>query len=230
MKIMIIGLGNFGSSLAVRLTGQGHEVLGIDRSMPKVESLKDSITRAICVNINDKSAIQELPVREMDAVVIAIGEHLGDSILATALLKEAGAKQLFCRALNDTHLTILKSLQVDNVLLPENDAAIRFSYMLVYPTVRNAYEVGDEFEVIEIEIPKRYENLSLSDLNFRKEYQLDLLMVKKAKPVRNLLGKVTFEYTEILISDSSPKEILLGKNDLLVIFGSKKDIARYLKI
>ncbi len=49
MKYLIIGLGNFGASLAEKLTTQGNEVIGIDTSMNKVDAFKEKISHTICM-------------------------------------------------------------------------------------------------------------------------------------------------------------------------------------
>ena len=36
MNFVIIGLGNFGASLAKKLTALGHDVIGVDKDMDKV--------------------------------------------------------------------------------------------------------------------------------------------------------------------------------------------------
>ncbi|MDE5703229.1 MAG: NAD-binding protein, partial [Bacteroidales bacterium] len=41
MKFAIIGLGNLGASLAENLAYLGHEVLGIDTDMAKMDAVKD---------------------------------------------------------------------------------------------------------------------------------------------------------------------------------------------
>ena len=43
MKYIIVGLGNFGSTLAVRLTEMGHEVFGVDARFEVVEQHKNKI-------------------------------------------------------------------------------------------------------------------------------------------------------------------------------------------
>ena len=43
MKHIIIGLGSFGASLATKLTATGHEVIGVDKDMSKVEYSKNQL-------------------------------------------------------------------------------------------------------------------------------------------------------------------------------------------
>ena len=54
MKYLVVGLGNFGASLAVKLTAAGNEVIGIDSRMEKVDAYKEKISHTICMNATDE--------------------------------------------------------------------------------------------------------------------------------------------------------------------------------
>lgn len=77
MKFIIVGMGNFGAYLAARLTDKGHEVIGVDSDMSKIEGVKDKVTHTICMNATDKQAVKNLPIKDTDVVLIAIGEDMG---------------------------------------------------------------------------------------------------------------------------------------------------------
>lgn len=100
MKYIIIGLGNFGASLAQKLTKTGNEVIGVDSQMGKVNALKEKITHTICLDATDEQAISHLPVSGTDVVMVCIGEDEGANILATALMKRSKAKRLISRAVS----------------------------------------------------------------------------------------------------------------------------------
>lgn len=107
MKFIIIGLGNFGSALAMQLTHMGHEVIGVDGSEVKTETFKEVITQTICLDCTNELAMKTLPLRECDYAVVAIGEDFGASVMTTALLKKAGVKRIVSRAIDALHLSLL---------------------------------------------------------------------------------------------------------------------------
>lgn len=63
MKFIIIGLGNFGAWLAQSLTSAGHDVIGIDTNMIRVEALKDKITHVVKIDSTDITALKTLPLK-----------------------------------------------------------------------------------------------------------------------------------------------------------------------
>lgn len=74
MKFIVFGLGHFGAALAIRLTEMGHEVIGVDNTMSRIEQLKNDITHTVCLNSTDKEAVSSLPLKDAHAVIVAIGE------------------------------------------------------------------------------------------------------------------------------------------------------------
>ncbi len=226
MKIMIIGLGNFGSALALKLTRFGHEVIGIDRSRHKTESIKDSVTTVITMDITEKAAVAQLPVADMDVIVISIGENLGDSVIATALLKDNGARRICCRAITETHFSILMNMGVSHIFTPEVDAANNSVSTVLFELVHTAYVVSDLYKACEIYVPHRFVGLMVKDLTL-KNYGIDLLLVRKAKRELHPQFMVKMEFDDLKPAEA---DFLLRKDDLLVVFGLKKDIDRFLAI
>src|SRR5690606_20981745 len=99
MKYIIVGMGNFGSYLAKRLTDLGHEVVGVDNSESKIDQIKEHVTYAMVLDATDQHAVNTLPIKDVDIIIIAIGEDVGASILATAIFKQLKTKRIIGRAI-----------------------------------------------------------------------------------------------------------------------------------
>ena len=105
MRYLIIGLGIYGSNLAIDLTRMGNEVIGADINPSLVESIKDYISTAYIVDSTDETALNMLPLKNVDVVIVAIGENFGASIRTVALLKKMGIKHIYARAIDTIHET-----------------------------------------------------------------------------------------------------------------------------
>jgi len=64
----------------------GHEVIGVDPDMNKVEDNKGYMTHTVCMNPSDPESVASLPVWDADAVIVCIGMNEGANILATAVM------------------------------------------------------------------------------------------------------------------------------------------------
>ena len=226
MKFLIVGLGNFGASLAEKLTNQGNEVIGIDSSMVKVDALKEKISHTICMNATDEFTVSGLPLKDTDVVVVAIGEDQGANVMATALFKNLQVKRLISRAINPLHEMVLKALGVDEIVHPEEETAERWSKKLCLKGVVDSFELNDEFSLVEANIPLRYIGRKIEELNFRRKYNLLILTtIKKTE----IIGKLGTHIIEEKVQGVASGERILEEGEIMVIFGANNDIQTFLK-
>ena len=123
MKCLIIGLGNFGRTLAVELSDNGHDVIGIDKNEHCVELVKDRISVSYIMDATEALSLKSLPLNEIDCAIVAIGQSMDSSLRAVAALKELSVENIYARALDDTHMSILKAMDIKKIYIPESYAA-----------------------------------------------------------------------------------------------------------
>jgi trk system potassium uptake protein TrkA len=226
MKFIIVGLGSFGSSLAQKLTTMGHEVIGVDSKMSKVESLKESITHTICLDSTDKMAIKHLPLEDTDIVIVCIGEDEGASIMATALMKQANVKRLISRAVSPLHETILEAMQVDEIVHPEEETAERWAKKLNIRGVVDSFELSGEYHVIEAKVPSRFIGKSIEEIGVRRNYNIIVMTTIKIIQEKNLIG--SFRKVK-KVQELASARTILDAEDILVLYGRMNDIKNFLK-
>lgn len=127
MKYLIIGLGNFGKTLAEELTDRGHEVIGVDNDERKVDEVKDRISLAYILDATETSSLKALPLDEIDYAIVAIGQSMEHSLRSIAALKELSVKKIYARALDNVHKSILKAMSIKKIFVPESYAARLFA-------------------------------------------------------------------------------------------------------
>lgn len=226
MKYIIIGLGNFGASLAQKLTQQGNEVIGIDSNMAKVEAYKEKISHTICMDATDEFAVSGLPIKETDVFIVAIGEDQGANVMTTALLKILEVKRVISRAINPLHEKVLLAIGVDEIVRPEEETAERWAKKLMLNNVVDSFELTDDHSIIEANVPSEYVGKTIEEVGFSKTYKILVLTIIKKVVVKSVLGRTK---TENKIQGVASANDLLTKNDILVLYGSNKDIERFLK-
>lgn len=225
MKYIIIGMGNFGASLSQKLTQMGHEVIGVDNDMGKVETIKDLITHAVCLDCTDIHAVSGLPLGETDIVIVGIGEDAGANIMVTALMKQLNVKRLISRAVSPLQETVIQAIGVDEIIHPEEETAERWSKKLNMSGVVDSFEIDDEYSIIEVKVPERYVLKTIREVGFRPKYNIVVLTIIKTTVEKNLLGlprKVN------KVQGVASPDTQLQPNDIMVIYGSNADINRLL--
>lgn len=226
MKFLIVGLGNFGASLAEKLTNQGNEVIGIDSSMAKVDALKEKISHTICMNATDDFTVSGLPLKDTDVVIVAIGEDQGANIMATALFKNLNVKRLISRAINPLHEMVLNALGVDEIVHPEEETAERWAKKLCLVGLIDSFELSDEYSLVEANVPNEYAGKKIGEIDFRKKYNILILTtIKKTEELSNLGKNITVNKVQGVAS----AELILEEDDILVLYGANKDIQKFLK-
>lgn len=226
MKFIIIGLGSFGASLAQKLTALGNEVIGIDISMSKVDAYKENISYTICMDATDEFTVSGLPLKETDVVLVAIGENQGANIMATALLKNLKVKRLISRAIDPLHEKVLQAIGVHEIVHPEEETAERWTKKLSLSNVVDSFELNDNYSIIEAKVPVDFIGKTIMEVGFRKDFNILVLTILREVEVKSLLGKTR---TETQVLGVAAANDILESDDVLVLFGSKKDLQLFLK-
>lgn len=226
MKYIVIGLGNFGSSLGQKLTEQGNEVIGVDTSTAKVDAFKEKISHTICMDASDEYTVSGLPLKDTDVVIIAIGEDQGANVMATAVFKNFDVKRLISRAIDPLHEKVLQAIGVDEIVHPEEETAERWAKKLCLHNVVDSFELSPDYSIIEANVPKEYVGKTIREVGFRSKYKLLVLTTIRSEEVKSLLGKTK---TESKVQGVAVPDLLLNEEDILVLYGANKDLQHFLK-
>jgi trk system potassium uptake protein TrkA len=227
MNFIVIGLGNFGASLAKKLTALGHDVIGVDKDLEKVEFFKDTIKNTVSMDITDIHALNALPLKDCDMVVVCLSDDFGSSVKTTALLKDIGVQRICARESSLIHKTVLNAIGVTNTINPEYDAAVVFAEKLIMTGIWSIYSISDDIKIAEVSVPEEYFGKNLSQVNFRELHNVGLLTVKHPDEKHSTPALEKWIATDV---EDLEEDIILGKDMRLIIKGKKKDIMDFLKL
>ena len=178
-QFMVLGMGLFGSSLAKALHELGHEVLAVDADADLVEAIAPYVTQAVQIDATDEAALQELGVRNFDAVIVSIGKNLRDSILVCVIIKELGVPYLIAKATDEIHAKVLRKIGVDRVVFPERDMGVRVAKSLITPNVLEMMEFSGDYRLIEMILPAKWVGNSIIEIDVRRKYGISILAIQR---------------------------------------------------
>jgi trk system potassium uptake protein TrkA len=227
-KFCVIGLGYFGLNLALSLSEQGAEVLAVDISLDRVELLKDRVTHSVAMDTTDAKALRSLGLKDMDAVIVAIGEEFESSITTTALLQEIGVQKIYNRITSSIHERLLKLMNIEELLVPEAEAAEHLTKRLMIPGVIECLTIANEFGIYEITAPKLFVGQKLIDIGLREKYSLNLVTIKRTKHKSGLLS--LGEREKVFVIGIPKPDTVIMEDDILVLFGHEKYIKNILEL
>lgn len=179
-QAIVIGLGQFGMSLARSLADKGVEVLAVDRQQQVVDAASEFAAEAICFDATDEEALGRTSPDRRDLAICAIGDESREaSILVTALLRQMGAPEIVSRATDTLHERILRLVGAHEVVNPERAFGDRYAGRLVYGRVLEEIPLGPELLVTELELPQAFAGRSLAELGLPRRFGVTVVAVRR---------------------------------------------------
>jgi trk system potassium uptake protein TrkA len=210
--VVVIGLGRFGSALALELAYRGTEVLAIDNDAKLVQSLSGQLTHIVTADSTDIEALRQLGVHEFYRAVVAIGTDMESSILTTSLLVDLEIDNIWAKAISRQHGRILERIGAHHVVFPEHDMGIRVAH-LVSGRVQDYLEVDEDFAIVKTQPPKEAVGIRLGETGLRSKYGVTVVSVKtQGEP---------FTY--------ATADTVLMYGDTIIVAGKVDDVERFVE-
>lgn len=204
----VIGLGNFGTNLAMTLAKFRHEVLVIDGTQSKIDAISDIVSNAVCGDATNEAVLRAAGIKSCGCAIVCMENNLSDSILITLLLKELGIKRIVVRATDERQKQVLLKVGADNVVLPEKESGTKLAYTLSKRDVIDYFAPSSDFTIAEIITPKSWVGKSVTEIDVRKKYNVNIIAVLPPD-----------EQEFVLLSDPTRK---FAENEHLVVAGNGK--------
>lgn len=179
--IAVIGLGRFGSQVVRSLHESGQKVLAIDLDAAAVQRVRDYSTQAVVLDARDKQRLRALGIRDYDVVVISLGESIEASALIAMHLKEIGVRRVVAKAGSDDQARLLELIGVDEIIMPERQAAERLANRLRDAGVLDYIPLGRGYSIHELVAPESFIDKSLEELKLRNRFHIQVLAVRDSR-------------------------------------------------
>lgn len=209
-SILLIGLGRFGRHAARKLDEMGHEVLAVDKNEERVQAVLPFVTNSQIGDSTDENFLKSLGINNFDVCIVAIGDNFQSSLETTSLLKELGAKLVVSRAARDVHAKFLLRNGADHIVYPEKQLALWTAIRYSSDHVFDYIELNADYSIFEVEVPDSWIGKSVQQIDIRKQYQLNIIAVKKEG---YLNPELTPEYS-------------FSEGETVLVIGNNKNIQR----
>ncbi|MFS0674008.1 potassium channel family protein [Ornithinibacillus sp. 179-J 7C1 HS] len=210
-QFVVIGLGQFGSSVCKQLYQLGHDVLGIDNDEDNVKTNSNNASHLVVANATDEDKLKALGVRNFDYAIVAIGEKIQPSILCTLILKDIGVKNVWVKAQNVQHKKVLEKVGADRIINPEEEMGIRIANQLDSDKIIDYIGLSKDYSILELKATSKISNKSLIQLDIRAKYGCTILALKRGEDVN---------------VSPLPDDLIL-EGDVMVVMGDNKSLKRF---
>lgn len=209
-QYVIFGLGRFGVALTKALCEYGVEVLVIDEDEDKINEISPYCTHAVCADATDEHALEKLGVNNMDVAVVCIASNIEASIFISLICKRMNIPTVIAKARDDRHKTVLQKIGVDMTFVPEEAMGEKLATTLLKPNMVEIMTLNEDFQMVEIRTPKKWQDKTLAELDLRNTEHVTLVVIKRGD--------------EVIASPGGNCKLIA--EDLLIIAGSVADTKR----
>ncbi len=177
-RFVMLGMGSFGTALARRLAINGCHVIGVDSRRDRLEAVKNEIHECVIGDATDREVLENLPLKDVSAVFISLGETISRSLLATLHVKELGARQVVVKGVTKEHGKILEHLGADRVVFPEEEVAKQLADKMTWPNVLDFLPIDPEYSVAEVAMPSSLSGKTMAEANLRNAIGVQVMGIK----------------------------------------------------
>ena len=146
----VIGLGRFGTALAITLSEAGKDVIAIDRDEDKVKAIRQYTDYAFVAETINMDSLKETGIQNCDVVAVCIGEQIDASILITMSVLELGVPKVISKAMSPEQGAVLRKIGAE-VVYPEKDMAIRLGKRLISNNFLDYIMLDNSVEIRQIQ-------------------------------------------------------------------------------
>jgi trk system potassium uptake protein TrkA len=212
--VAVIGLGRFGTALALELARGGTEVLAVDARPDIVQRLSGQLGHVVTADSTDPDALTEIGIADFNRVVVAIGNDLEASILTTALLTELEIRDIWAKAISRQQATILERIGAHHVVFPEQDMGERIAH-LVAGRLLDWVELDPQWVFAKTRPSREIVGVPLGETGLRKKHRVTVVSVKP----ENRTSYTHADYDTVLTYGS-----------VIVIAGRPDDVERFVEL
>ena len=176
-RFIVIGLGNFGSSVAESLYAEGHDVVAVDLDKDAVDRIATHASRSAVGDGRDLDTLEQVGAGEADVAVISTGDDITASILATMALSDLGVEEVYVKVISRDHARVMMRLGVSETVFPERESGLNLANRLSDKSVVNYVHMAKDLGIQEMVVLGRWEGKSLRELALRSEYGISVIAI-----------------------------------------------------
>ncbi len=174
----IIGLGFYGKKIADTLSNAGASIMVADNDADLINSIARIFTYAVSLDLGNGEAVSEIGLQNADVAVIDLASNLEQAIICTMIAKEQGVKDIIATAKNKRCKEILKKMGANEVIIPEEEAALRMARTLISDDFLEYIDIGRNLCAIKVHPLHAWVGKTITQLKLRTKYHVTVIAIE----------------------------------------------------
>lgn len=184
--VVVLGLGNFGSSFVRKIKDEDVEILCADSRPEAVDAVAEWVSRAVVLDVTDRRALEEVGAGRMDVGIVSLGDRLDATILSVLHLKSLGVREICVKALSDDHARILELIGATRVIHPEREIAEQLAREIAHPRVMKYLPLVGSYAILEVVTPSAFHGKTLAELHLPKRHDVSVIAMSPSGDPKRL--------------------------------------------
>jgi trk system potassium uptake protein TrkA len=218
----VIGLGRFGTKLALALSNSEADVIAIDIRRNEIEMIRDQVSLAVRLDSTDEDALTAQGVDKVDVAIVSMGqENFEAAILTVVNLRQMGVQQIYARADSPIAGEVFSKVGATEVIYPEIESAQRWAYKLIAPQIGDKIDFAEGYSLARIKAPASFDSQTVMDLQMRQKHHVNLVLIRRGER-----GDAKKKEKSSTINVPMPSTVIY-EDDILMVAGSDVDLAKF---
>ncbi len=176
-RFVIVGLGNFGASVAEVLQSIGHDVAALDRDPDRVDHIARLVTRAAVGDGTEVRTLRRIGAEDADAAVVSTGQDITASALTTLSLRDLGVREIYVKVISQVHARLIEKIGVTETIFPERESGLLLGKRISRTALLNYVKLGTDFSFQEMAVPEAWVGHTLRDLQLPGRHGISVVAV-----------------------------------------------------
>jgi trk system potassium uptake protein TrkA len=176
-RFVVVGLGNFGATVAESLHEHGHDVVALDSDEAKVDRIAPFVTRAAVGDGRQLKTLERVGAKGSDAGIVSTGDDITASILTTMALRDLKVPEIYVKVISRDHARVMEKIGVTETIFPERESAQRLGTRIASTGILNYIRMGTSLSIQEMAVPQSWIGRSLRALELPRKFRVSVIAV-----------------------------------------------------
>ncbi len=174
----VLGLGRFGLKVAETVVKTGVTMLVADSDSEKIDNVGGRFASAVSFDMTNVEALRDIGLENIDVAIVDLSDDLEGSISCVMTCVECGVEQIVATADNHRAGAVLKRLGATEIIIPEEESALRLAKALISDDFLEYTDLGDGLCIVKLHVKTEWGGKSIRKLKLHEKNGITIIAVQ----------------------------------------------------
>ena len=149
-----------------------------DADSEKIDNVGGRFTSAVSFDMTNVDALRDIGLENIDVAIIDLPGDLEGTITCVMVTQECGVDHIIATADSGRAVEVLKRLGADEVIIPEEESALRLAKTLISDDFMEYTDLGDGLCIVKLRVKAEWNNKSIRKLRLNEKAGITIIAVQ----------------------------------------------------